>query len=820
MELTLSPAGHNELEGRNPRRDQRSGSLIRNMNWTLDGRPATIQSPYDIDDQNRRAKMHDRHKESWKRHIDAPPNPLHAFWEQNPQHKRTLTAGQKITFDADFNNNSAARKELNAKAVKLYENEKDLNGAYDLGLQGPSRTALRALCNDVVVQASETARRKSSSYFTAGSDDLAVDDPSKGEDTITHLKQLQRERTIIARMGFTEKAHRLDEQIQILHREAEKAKKKEENALFNEHVVILRKKHHRRIQKLESQLALEVSELVETQARDVEKTKNRQRNDFVRVLENAERRAMGRLKKCNCNAWYLCRHNKTASYNTRKSRPEVIIFRRNSQRLKRGGRAEDALLWEEKANELDLQHQEEWRKFVARGIVSSPWGANEAMIDQLVENHKRELRVLRETQQVARQVLEEKHKRRRYTLKNCIKAEHSRLKLQVKKLFLKEFERKIRIDDTLERAKQSTFEVLDIGSDTDEGMTKEYFEDAPPPQHDLYLKMNKRFTKLIKESQLAENSSNESLNEYNTGRQYPAADLVEDKRRPVQHQNQDESGMHAMNVGDNSGIPPLADDHPYNLNNREDVFGATLTTTTSNTVGGDYDESYYYYTYDEEEFEEEDEYGATDSSKHVLNPKRIAKIDTMLKHEDTSTMEDLSPTAAARRKVRFAEKLVTIIDEVELTASQNAPLQTPTAPMAPRNFSKETSPLVKHRRGTAFIFEDPDKTEANEQHTQNRLAERRGTAYVFEDPDAAATAAEENQDTDTQAHKRLLERRGTGFNFDNKINPAKGDDYVPKFQPGSVKDEDYIETDRKLEQQGGMMNSYMMQEGGFAYNEQ
>ena len=64
------------------------------------------------------------------------------------------------------------------------------------------------------------------------------------------------------------------------------------------------------------------------------------------------------------------------------------------------GRAEEASAWEEKANEIDQREQEQWRERVAKSIVTSPWGANEALLDQMTEQHKKELALMRYSQLV------------------------------------------------------------------------------------------------------------------------------------------------------------------------------------------------------------------------------------------------------------------------------------------------------------------------------------------------------------------------------------------------------------------------------------
>eukprot|EP00981_Chlorochromonas_danica_P008401 scaffold2187_cov182-Ochromonas_danica.AAC.2 len=159
----------------------------------------------------------------------------------------------------------------------------------------------------------------------------------------------------------------------------------------------------------------------------------RQEVEFLRVLENASRRAIGRVKKCNCIAPYMCRHNKTASYNTRRPTHTVVIYRRNAKRLRAAGRPEEAQTWDEKAKELDEAEQERWRTRVARSIVSSPWGANEAAVDQITESHKRELAVLRKTHDVKRDMHEKKQAMRRKNFMNTMLAEQRKVRMQCRK---------------------------------------------------------------------------------------------------------------------------------------------------------------------------------------------------------------------------------------------------------------------------------------------------------------------------------------------------------------------------------------------------
>ena len=115
--------------------------------------------------------------------------------------------------------------------------------------------------------------------------------------------------------------------------------------------------HLRKRAQLQYILAHEIDDMITSFKDEEEKMKSRQKRDFLRVLENASRRAIGRLKKCNCEKEYLCRHNKTASYNTRRPSKVVVQYRRNAKRLKQAGRAEESNIWEEKARQIDEKEQ-------------------------------------------------------------------------------------------------------------------------------------------------------------------------------------------------------------------------------------------------------------------------------------------------------------------------------------------------------------------------------------------------------------------------------------------------------------------------------
>lgn len=250
---------------------------------------------------------------------------------------------------------------------------------------------------------------------------------------ISALRMLQKERLIVSRLGFPDRAMELDAEIEVMREKAKKARAEEEGKILYQRMKTLAISHARKEQRLEFILSEETRQMTERFDAEESKLLKRQEIEFLRVLENATRRAIGRVKKCNCLTVYTCRHNKTASYNTRRPSHTVVQYRRNAKRLRAAGRPEEGAAWDEKAKELDEVEQEKWRKRVADSIVSSPWGANEAAVDQVTELHKRELAVLRKTHAVKRDMHEKKQAMRRKNFRNTILAEERKVRMQCRK---------------------------------------------------------------------------------------------------------------------------------------------------------------------------------------------------------------------------------------------------------------------------------------------------------------------------------------------------------------------------------------------------
>eukprot|EP01039_Chlorochromonas_danica_P010068 gene10068-11143_t len=321
------------------------------------------------------------------------------------------------------------KDKIRDRALKIYKNELNRPTSIDLGLHGVSRAALRTLCRDAVLQASQTMRRRYSHSALSSS----IQTITENNNAISALRLLQKERLIVSRLGFPDRAMEIDKEIEVMREKAKKARGEEENRILFQRMKTLGISQSRKQQRLEYILGEETRQMKERFRHEEEKMLRRQEVEFLRVLENASRRAIGRVKKCNCIAPYMCRHNKTASYNTRRPTHTVVIYRRNAKRLRAAGRPEEAQTWDEKAKELDEAEQERWRTRVARSIVSSPWGANEAAVDQITESHKRELAVLRKTHDVKRDMHEKKQAMRRKNFMNTMLAEQRKVRMQCRK---------------------------------------------------------------------------------------------------------------------------------------------------------------------------------------------------------------------------------------------------------------------------------------------------------------------------------------------------------------------------------------------------
>ncbi len=347
-----------------------------------------------------------------------------------------------------------------------YESEVKRPKSADLGVKSDTRAKLRALISKQILDNSQTTRRKYSHSMVSSTNS---DNYIKDQNAISALKKLQKERLIISRLGFAERAYDLDKQIEIMREKAKVVRKAEEEKLMNEMLETLHKKNERKQQRLDAVIKQEYNELEESIKKEKEEMIENHHNEFLKIIENAERKSIGKIKSCNCKNEYLCHHNKTSSWNIRKPKPIVILYRKNSKRLKQGGRNDDAIQIEEKADEIDYEDQLEWKKNIANSIVQSPWNANEPIIDRTIEKHKKELETLEKTHEFKRNAFKEKSNRRRFALQNNLITDVRRLKIKAKRIYEQKLQEKLRqegLDDKTDFSDDDSDEEIQMNNRT------------------------------------------------------------------------------------------------------------------------------------------------------------------------------------------------------------------------------------------------------------------------------------------------------------------------------------------------------------------
>lgn len=345
----------------------------------------------------------------------------------NVEPEKNLIVSERVV--DDFSN--SAEKSVRNKALQLYSVERDTpHGAKDMGTHSKQRASLRILVKTSILESSTTMKRRYSYSAVSSSNVSAIVDDSN---VANALKILQKERLFVTRLGFPERAVELDLMIEEMRTKAKKKKEEILRATTELRMKQLSQTQSRKQERLTKVFEAEIAELEDKLNKEETKLKSKQDASFLAMLEATSRRALGRTKKCTCDKAYVCKHNKTASYNTRRPVYKVVLYRRNAARLKKAGRIEEGNAWAEKAREIDEEEQEKWRGRVAKSVVESPWGATEASIDQITELHRKEIDVLRKSHDVKREVLAKKQALRQKNFRLALLAEERKVRLQCRK---------------------------------------------------------------------------------------------------------------------------------------------------------------------------------------------------------------------------------------------------------------------------------------------------------------------------------------------------------------------------------------------------
>ncbi|CAM9854759.1 unnamed protein product [Ascophyllum nodosum] len=266
---------------------------------------------------------------------------------------------------------------------------------------------------------------------------------------------LEMERLAMARMGFLDKAREVERWIEAERKKNQKEREEKERSILAQKLGGLEMSHRRRFIGLENK-----QRGVETQFRakcekEKEDLRLKHKTEYEVLIEETAQRAYGGVSSCQCQRTYLCRHNKTASYNTRKPTREVIRLRQNAERLRATGRLEEAEEFEIKAQDLDQACDKQWRTRVEQSIVSSAWSGGKSRLEQLVEKQQHTMKSLEDTHEAKFELLVKQQDIQRRNLKSTFEAERKKVVMYCRRAALKRMTRDIKEDADEQRRTMS-----------------------------------------------------------------------------------------------------------------------------------------------------------------------------------------------------------------------------------------------------------------------------------------------------------------------------------------------------------------------------
>ena len=327
-----------------------------------------------------------------------------------------------------------------AKVLSVYKDELVRPIAFDLGHKGDSRAALRELCQKAVLEIApipENSFLQTTNGFNAGGGGITAtagpEPPSnvnitspitnrsvrlprmngfnldediqscveRNRQNIADIRALEQERQDLIRMPdlFQKRIQEMDDQLALMHVSAQQERQEMEAHIVHRVMTDYVQQRDSKLQAMYTEFDQETAQLRQQFAQEEKKQIRKQERSFLSIIQTATRK-LQKGQTCDCKHQYMCRHNKSASYNTRHVSRTVLSFRANAKRLASSGREAEALQWEARAHALDAEEEQKWREEVAKSITHSTWGAKAAQVDLKAEGHKKDLKNLKEKQDV------------------------------------------------------------------------------------------------------------------------------------------------------------------------------------------------------------------------------------------------------------------------------------------------------------------------------------------------------------------------------------------------------------------------------------
>eukprot|EP00752_Nemacystus_decipiens_P016245 g14525.t1 len=217
-------------------------------------------------------------------------------------------------------------------ALEIYRKDKKSHHEQSIA-SDLTRGLLRKVFRDTVLESSKQVKRKYSYSAVGSTVQGETDDANMG--IMAKLKKLQKERLIVARLGFPDKAMEIDEKIEQIRADLRSEREMVDSRILQEALADLALHHRAKQSALNSELKEGESRVRNAFERERATLLAKQEKQFVQLVDDAIKRAIGKSKA-----------------------------------------------WEEKAAELDADHLDHWREEVAASLTASAWGGSSSPLDQ------------------------------------------------------------------------------------------------------------------------------------------------------------------------------------------------------------------------------------------------------------------------------------------------------------------------------------------------------------------------------------------------------------------------------------------------------